>query len=100
MKIQQIKNHRFLSWTLPDSVNENFQQLKISNKNIFFFPECLQENSFDQLCINFINEKAQNFTINRLMDSEIRYHHTQNLEMPQIDYLDNEPILSKLMIKS
>lgn len=57
----------------------------------------MDKNSLDQLCINFINEKIQNFDIQRLIKDEITYYRSENLDFPKIDYLDNAKIVGMII---
>lgn len=59
--------------------------------------EChpLGRNSFEQLCINFINEKIQQFCLRRLIKQELEWYNMEGIGVPEIDFLDNEHILSK-----
>lgn len=51
------------------------------------------ENSFEQLCINFLNEKLREFTTKRLIKEEMEYYTLEQVEVPQIDFLDNKYVI-------
>lgn len=53
------------------------------------------KNSFEQICINFVNEKVRQFTTNRLIIEEIDWYKFEGLEIPQIDFLDNQNVIGK-----
>ena len=63
--------------------------------DIFGF-EIFQTNSFEQLCINFANEKLQrNFTMTTFQAEEGLY--TQEaIDFEHIEYVDNQPVLDLL----
>lgn len=45
------------------------------------------------MCINFINEKTRKFATNRLLIDEIEWYKTEKIDMPQIDFLDNQSVI-------
>lgn len=59
----------------------------------YIFLECFRQNSFEQICINFINEKFRQFSTNRLIKEEIEWHKIEDLELPEIDFLDNQNVI-------
>ena len=54
-----------------------------------------KKNHFEQLCINFINEKVQQMFIKMMLKSEQEWYASENVEIPEIPFLDNHPILGK-----
>lgn len=50
-------------------------------------------NSFEQLCINFLNEKIREFSTNRLITEELDWYRMDGLEVPHIDFLNNQNIV-------
>lgn len=52
-------------------------------------------NSFEQLCINFLNEKIREFTTNRLITEELDWYNLNGLEAPEINYLNNQNIIGR-----
>ncbi|XP_031633965.1 myosin heavy chain 95F-like, partial [Contarinia nasturtii] len=64
--------------------------------------ECFEmgQNSFEQICINFVNEKIRNFSTNRLIKAELDWYKSENLDIPQIDFLDNQNIIDLLEDKT
>lgn len=57
--------------------------------------ECLRQNCFEQICINFVNEKIRKFSTNRLIKEEVDWYESEGLSLPQIGFLDNQNIISK-----
>lgn len=50
-------------------------------------------NSFEQLCINFLNEKIREFSTERLITAELEWYKMDGLEVPHIDFLNNANII-------
>lgn len=62
--------------------------------------ECFEigKNLFEQLCINFVNEKVREFCTNRLIEEEMNWYKGEGLDIPQINFLDNRQIIGKPLI--
>jgi myosin heavy subunit len=54
-------------------------------------PSCFdpQVNSFEQLCINFANEKLQQFFTNYIFKLEQIEYEKENISWDKIDFVDN-----------
>merc|ERR1719460_1497847 len=63
--------------------------------DVFGF-EVFQNNSFEQLCINYANERLHNFFLMRVFEVEIELYRMQSLEVPPLDYPDNAKIIELL----
>ena len=65
--------------------------------DIFGF-ELLQENSFEQLCINYTNEKLQQLYIAYIFKAEAEEFKAEGLSqyLDKIEYIDNQPIIELL----
>lgn len=63
------------------------------------FAECHVngENSFEQICINYINETIQQFCIRKLIKEELEWYAADSIDMPEVEFLDNENILRKFL---
>lgn len=61
--------------------------------SIFLFSENFKDNSFEQLSINFMNEKVCEFANNRLIEEEVQFYKMEGLEIPQINFLSNENVI-------
>lgn len=72
------------------------ENLKIIIMDIAGF-ECLEKstNAFEQLCINYTNEKLQQFFTQRLIVEEQIWYESQGLEIPTISFLNNDRIIGK-----
>lgn len=57
------------------------------------FSECFPKNSFEQICINFVNEKIRQFSTNRLIKEEMDWYENDGIKIPQIDFLDNRNVI-------
>lgn len=59
-------------------------------------PEYFQKgNHFEQLCINFINEKVQQTFVVLMLKSEQEWYSRECLEVPRIEFFDNHMILGE-----
>lgn len=63
--------------------------------DIFGF-EILETNSFEQLCINFVNEKLQGMFNAVIFDAEIELYTTEGLDFKEIHFADNKEIVQLL----
>lgn len=63
------------------------------------FLECFEtgKNSFEQMCINYLNEKMQQLGTNELIKHELDWYQKEGLDSPQIGFLDNSPILGSIL---
>ncbi|KAL4510085.1 hypothetical protein ABPG72_010278 [Tetrahymena utriculariae] len=77
--------------------NENEAQLCIGLLDIFGF-EVFQENSFEQFCINYTNEKLQQLYIQYVFKSEEQEFIIEGLQnyVNQLGYKDNQNIIEVL----
>ncbi|XP_006913512.1 unconventional myosin-VIIb [Pteropus alecto] len=66
--------------------------------DIFGF-ENFQNNSFEQLCINFANEHLQQFFVQHVFTMEQEEYHSESIAWDFIHYTDNRPILDLLALK-
>nr|XP_061795835.1 unconventional myosin-VIIa-like [Nerophis lumbriciformis] len=69
--------------------------LSIGLLDIFGF-ENFQTNSFEQLCINFANEKLQQFFVGHIFKLEQKEYLKENIEWNNINFGDNQRILDLL----
>ncbi len=72
----------------PDCGQSNF----IGILDIFGF-EIFQQNSFEQLCINFCNEKLQQLFNQDTFKNEEAVYKSEGVDFPPIQFIDNQPIL-------
>ncbi|XP_045464309.1 unconventional myosin IC [Harmonia axyridis] len=54
--------------------------------------EIFQKNSFEQLCINFCNEKLQQLFIELTLKSEQQEYENEGIDWKKVDYFDNKMI--------
>lgn len=52
-------------------------------------------NQFEQFCINYTNEKIQNFCIHRLIYKEQEWYKAEGLDLPKISFPGNDNILGE-----
>jgi myosin heavy subunit len=55
--------------------------------------EYFEVNSFEQLCINFANEKLQNFFLKTVFDSEEKVYKEEGVPWVPITYADNKDVI-------
>ncbi|KNC51407.1 myosin IE heavy chain [Thecamonas trahens ATCC 50062] len=56
--------------------------------------EIFEDNSFEQFCINYCNEKLQQYFILNVLQSEQEEYAREGITWTPIDYFDNSPIIS------
>lgn len=52
-------------------------------------------NSFEQICINFVNERIREFCTHRLIREEADWYKREGMDVPEIEFLDNKNIIGK-----
>lgn len=52
---------------------------------------------FEQFCINYANEKLQQFCVQRLIIDEQKWYVKQGLKIPTIKYLSNDEVVGKYL---
>ncbi|XP_047446348.1 unconventional myosin-VIIa-like isoform X2 [Mugil cephalus] len=75
--------------------NPNASYLSIGLLDIFGF-ENFQTNSFEQLCINFANEKLQQFFVDHIFKIEQEEYLKDDIVWNNITYTDNQNVLDLL----
>jgi len=60
--------------------------------DIFGF-EIMKKNSFEQLCINYTNEKLQQFFNKHTFKEEESVYKSEEIEYTKIKFIDNQPVL-------
>ncbi|CAL9690955.1 unnamed protein product [Knipowitschia caucasica] len=58
--------------------------------------EIFDNNSFEQFCINYCNEKLQHLFIELILQQEQEEYQREGIVWEHIDYLDNQPIVDLL----
>lgn len=67
----------------------------ILNHDTGFILESFEKNYFEQICINYINEKIQQMFVKIMLKAEQNWYAEERLEVPIIPFLDNSRILGK-----
>uniref|UniRef100_A0A8C9Q4L1 Myosin VIIB n=1 Tax=Spermophilus dauricus TaxID=99837 RepID=A0A8C9Q4L1_SPEDA len=106
MSPQGIYGHLFL-WIVkkinaaifpPPAQDPKNVRRAIGLLDIFGF-ENFQNNSFEQLCINFANEHLQQFFVQHVFTMEQEEYRSENISWDYIHYTDNRPTLDLLALK-
>jgi len=62
---------------------------------LFLFTEYFKVNSFEQFCINYCNEKLQQFFNERILKYEQELYARESLNVPKISYVDNQDCIGE-----
>ena len=56
-------------------------------------------NSFEQFCINYCNEKLQQFFNERVLKDEQELYYREGLQVPKIEFSDNQDCIGEISIQ-
>lgn len=62
---------------------------------LFRLSEYFTVNSFEQFCINYCNEKLQQFFNERILKDEQELYQREGLHVKKIDYVDNQDCIGR-----
>ncbi|XP_073224429.1 myosin-15-like [Cicer arietinum] len=87
---------RLFDW-LVDKINKTVgqdinSQMKIGILDIYGF-ECFKDNSFEQFCINFANEKLQQHFNEHVFKMEQEEYSKEEINWSYIEFIDNQDVL-------
>ncbi|KAM7275184.1 hypothetical protein ACFE04_017050 [Oxalis oulophora] len=87
---------RLFDW-LVDKINKSVGQDKTSRKQIGLLDiygfECFKQNSFEQFCINFANEKLQQHFNEHVFKMEQEEYRKEEINWSYIEFIDNQDVL-------
>lgn len=63
--------------------------------SLFCVLEYFTVNSYEQFCINYCNEKLQQFFNERIFKNEQDLYKVEGLNVPEITYVDNQECIGK-----
>lgn len=75
---------------LSNKIADNSQSLSIGILDIYGF-EIFEANSFEQLCINYVNERLQKIFIELTLEREQKEYAAEGIKWDKIPYNDNTP---------
>lgn len=58
-----------------------------------------ESNTFDQLCINYTNERMQNLFVTRKISDEKHWYNSQGLDIPFVEFFDNSCIIGMISLQ-
>lgn len=81
---------------IVDRVNESIQSDNVQGNHIgvldIYGFEIFQHNSFEQLCINFVNERLQQIFIDLTLKSEQEEYRREGIAWKEIKFFNNKPV--------
>ena len=80
------------------SIGTGKGKLSIGILDIFGF-EIFKKNSFEQLCINFTNEKLQQLFNQSTFTKEEKLYRDERIQFDHVPYIDNQPVLDLIESK-
>jgi len=84
-----------LNEKMSGTSNSDMEYPAIGMLDIFGFEE-FKNNSFEQLCINFANEKLQQIFNKHTFDLEAKTYQEEGIPYQVVEYADNQPLLDML----
>lgn len=97
-------HHHIFKWlTLPVLVDmDRYDELWSTDFIVFIFTESLESktNTYEHLCINYINEKFQNYFVERMIKDEELWYEKEGLDVPKIPFLDNAVVLGECIFSN
>eukprot|EP00005_Dracoamoeba_jomungandri_P003003 CAMPEP_0174260130 /NCGR_PEP_ID=MMETSP0439-20130205/8860_1 /TAXON_ID=0 /ORGANISM="Stereomyxa ramosa, Strain Chinc5" /LENGTH=1002 /DNA_ID=CAMNT_0015344305 /DNA_START=46 /DNA_END=3054 /DNA_ORIENTATION=- len=84
---------RMFDWLVQrinESICDTSSEFNIGVLDIYGF-EIFETNSFEQLCINFVNEKLQQIFIDLTLKSEQEEYMAEGIEWEEVQYFNNKP---------
>lgn len=99
---KELYNRLFL-W-IVNAINTNIeyrgtQKRTIGILDIYGF-EIFEDNHFEQFCINWVNEKLQQFFIEQTLKAEQEDYKLENVEWTTIEYFDNKIVVDLIENKT
>ncbi|PRP86414.1 hypothetical protein PROFUN_05333 [Planoprotostelium fungivorum] len=93
---------RVFDWlveAINDSILDATSEFSIGVLDIYGF-EIFKFNSFEQLCINYVNEKLQQIFIELTLKSEQEEYVKEKIQWTNIDYFNNKPCVELIEMKA
>ncbi|KAL6052487.1 unconventional myosin-Ia [Balamuthia mandrillaris] len=75
---------------INESICDHTSEFNIGVLDIYGF-EIFQDNSFEQLCINYVNEKLHQIFIDLTLKEEQEEYIREGIKWESVDYFDNRP---------
>jgi myosin-1 len=80
----------WLVQAINDRICDSTSEFNIGVLDIYGF-EIFKTNSFEQMCINYVNEKLQQIFIELTLKSEQEEYVREKIQWTNIDYFNNKP---------
>lgn len=75
--------------------NKNKTKINTFANYLIFVAEFFTVNSFEQFCINYCNEKLQQFFNQTILKNEQELYRKEGLNIPEIKFADNQDCIGK-----
>jgi myosin heavy subunit len=99
---KELYNRLFL-W-IVNAINTNIEYRGVQKRTIGILDiygfEIFEDNHFEQFCINWVNEKLQQFFIEQTLKAEQEEYKLENIDWTEIDYFDNKIVVDLIENKT
>lgn len=93
---------RLFDWmvtSINSTIESQQRELVMGILDIYGF-EIFEENGFDQFCINYVNEKLQQFFIDHTIKVEQEEYEREGIEWAEVEYFNNKVVVDMIESKT